>query len=419
MQTSANKRKIFNDPVHGFISLPFNLVFDFIEHPYFQRLRRIKQLGLTHMVYPGGLHTRFHHALGAMHLMCEALDTLKYKGQDISEEEYEGAVVAILLHDIGHGPFSHALESSIVNGIHHETLSQLFMARLNDEFNGQLSVGIDIFQDKYPRKFLHQLVSSQLDMDRLDYLSRDSFYSGVSEGVISAKRIIKMLTVADDQLVVEEKGIYSIEKFIVARRLMYWQVYLHKTVVAAEFLLVNALKRAKYLAQQGKILFASPALHRFLYNEFELKHFEQDTSLLNDFALLDDDDIMGAVKVWQFHEDRVLADLCSRMVNRKLFKIIIQDEPFPISTVANFTAHIAQVGNMSEYDASYYLISSLLENAAYSQKNDNIKLLYKNGEMIDVADAADNLNITALSTPVKKYFLSFPKEYSDWFKRQV
>jgi HD superfamily phosphohydrolase len=408
----TNKRKIFNDPVHGFITVPSGLVFDIIEHPWFQRLRRIKQLGLSHMVYPGVLHTRFHHVLGAMHLMVEALDTLRSKGQHITDAEYEGAVLAILLHDIGHGPFSHALENSIVKEIHHETLSAMFMKRLNKEFGGALDTGIAIFKGDYHKKFLHQLVSSQLDMDRLDYLSRDSFYSGVSEGVISAKRIIKMLAVAEDQLVVEEKGIYSIEKFIVARRLMYWQVYLHKTVVSAEFLMVNILRRAKHLANEGVELFASPAFRLFLYNEFGKKDFKEDSTLLEQFALLDDDDVMSAVKVWQFHEDRILADLCARMVNRKLFRVIIREKKFSEKHLDELQETIAAAYGISKTDASFYTVNSILENSAYSQKDDKIKLLMKGGELTDVARASDNLNITALSKPVKKYFLCFPKEFT-------
>lgn len=406
----GNKRKIFNDPVHGFITLPFPLVFDIVEHPYFQRLRRIKQLGLTHMVYPGGLHTRFHHALGAMHLMCEALEVLRSKGHEITEEEQKGVILAILLHDIGHGPFSHALENTIVSGIHHETLSEMFMDKLNEEFNGELTTGIEIFKNKYPKKFLHHLVSSQLDMDRLDYLSRDSFYTGVSEGVISAERIIKMLNVVNDELVVEEKGIYSIEKFIVARRLMYWQVYLHKTVVSAEFLLVNILKRAKFLAKQGKDLFAAPALRRFLYNDLGVNDFEADPTLLQDFAQLDDFDIMGAVKVWQFDEDKTLSELCKRMVNRKLFKIIIDKAPFDQNELIKLKSKIAADYGISYDDADYFIVNELLQNSAYSQKADKIKLQMKDGTLTDIAEASDNLNITALSQPVKKYFLCFPKE---------
>lgn len=408
----ANKRKIFNDPVHGFITLPFNLVFDIVEHPLFQRLRRIKQLGLTHMVYPGGLHTRFHHALGAMHLMTEALEVLKSKGLEISQEEYEGAVLAILLHDIGHGPFSHALENTIVTGVHHETLSEMFMDQLNTEFNGALSTGIAIFKNKYHKKFLHHLVSSQLDMDRLDYLSRDSFYTGVSEGVVSADRIIKMLNVVDDELVVEEKGIYSIEKFIVARRLMYWQVYLHKTVVSAEFLLVNILKRAKLLAQQGKEVFAAPALKRFLYNDYGPQDFAADPTLLQDFAQLDDFDILGAVKVWQASEDRTLALLCQRMINRRLFRIVIDKAPFDENELIKLKSRIAKDLEISYDDADYFIVNELLQNSAYSQKADKIRLLMKNGSLVDIAEASDNLNITALSQPVKKYFLCYPKEYS-------
>jgi len=323
----TNKKKIFNDPVYGFISVPYELILDIIDHPYFQRLRRIKQLGLSHLVYPGALHTRFHHVLGCTNLMQQAIETLQSKGHEITEEEAKGVTLAILLHDIGHGPYSHALEHSIAKGVHHEELSLIFMQKLNEEFNGQLATAIEIFTNRYPKKFLHQLVSSQLDMDRLDYLKRDSFYTGVSEGVVSNQRIIKMLDIVNDELVIQEKGIYSIEKFIVARRLMYWQVYLHKTVISAEFLLVKVLERAKELANKNIELFCSPAFHLFLYNDITKEEFNK-IEVLEAFSKLDDYDILGAIKVWTNHEDKILALLSTMITDRKLLKVAIQKEAF-------------------------------------------------------------------------------------------
>ncbi len=409
----ANKKKIFNDPVHGFINSPFSLVFDIVEHKYFQRLRRIKQLGMSHLVYPGALHTRFHHVLGAMYLMNEALNVLSDKGVAITIEEKKAAILAILLHDIGHGPFSHALEHSIVNGVHHEELSLLFMERLNKEFDGELSLAIEVFKGSYPKRFLHQLVSSQLDMDRLDYLSRDSFYTGVSEGVISAKRLIKMLSVKDDELVVEEKGIYSVEKFIVARRLMYWQVYLHKTVVSAEFLMVKILKRAKELARAGQQLFATPALQRFLYQPTRMEDFVTNSEVLETFSQLDDFDIMCAVKVWQQSDDAVLSHLCQRMVNRKLFKIRIFNQAVSNTHLKELREKCVQQLPFTKDHEDLFVFSEMLENSAYSEGKNNIKMLMKSGELVDAGKAADNLNLSALSTPVKKYFLCFPSELTE------
>ena len=323
-----NKKKIFNDPVYGFVSVPYEIIFDLIEHPYFQRLRNIKQLGLTHLVYPGALHTRFHHALGAMHLMSIALETLKNKGVKITEEESKAVTIAILLHDIGHGPFSHALESCIVPSIHHEDLSILLMKRLNIEFKGALTLAIEIFENKYDKKFLHQLVSGQLDMDRMDYLNRDSFYTGVSEGVIGFDRILKMICVIDDQLVIEEKGIYSIEKFLIARRLMYWQVYYHKTVISAEQLLVKVLRRAKEISVQGKVLFATPSFSFLLKNNPSADDFKGDERYLDAFANIDDHDIYSAIKVWTNDEDVILSKLCTELINRRLYSIEIQNEKY-------------------------------------------------------------------------------------------
>jgi len=403
-----NKKKIINDPVYGFISLPKDIIFDLIEHPFYQRLRRIKQLGMSHLVYPGALHTRFHHALGATHLMTKAIVTLRYKGIEITEEEETGVLIAILLHDIGHGPFSHTLERDIVKNVSHEEISLLFMKRLSKEFNGKLDLAIAIFEDKYPKPFLHQLVSSQLDMDRMDYLNRDSFYTGVSEGVIGSDRIIAMLDVGDNQLVVEQKGVYSIEKFLVARRLMYWQVYMHKTVVASEVMLTYILRRAKTLVQSGKEIFASPPFKLFLERDISLSDFEKEETLLNQFALLDDFDIMGAVKVWQFNEDKVLSLLATQLVNRKLFKIEISNEAFTEERIQYETDLVKNNFNLTQEDANYFVHTDVLRNNAYNEQREIINLLMKDGSVKDVSQAADNLNIHALSEPVEKYFLCYP-----------
>jgi uncharacterized protein len=405
----ANKLKIFNDPVYGFVHIPFEIIYDLIEHPYFQRLRRIKQLGMTHLVYPGALHTRFHHALGAMHLMGQAIEIIRAKGHDITDEEAEAVTVAILLHDIGHGPFSHALEHSIVDGITHEDISALFMDRLNKEFDGRLTLALKIFRNNYEKKFLHQLVSSQLDVDRLDYLKRDSFFTGVSEGVISSDRIIKMFNVVDDKLVVESKAIYSIEKFIIARRLMYWQVYLHKTVLSAEHLLVKILKRAKELAEKQEELFCTPSLRMFLYNKFSLKDFLSDEKVLEKFARLDDFDIFTSIKVWVDHPDKILSALCRNMVNRHLLKIELQKNPFTEEYIATRKREcIAKMG-LAEKEAEYFVFTGSISNNAYNPKSDHINILYKDGSIVDIAKAADQLNIDALSTPVEKHFICYPK----------
>lgn len=408
------KRKIFNDPVYGFVSVPNELAFQLINHPWFQRLRRIRQLGLTNLVYPGALHTRFHHAMGAMHLMGEAIEVLRSKGVHISREEGEGVTVAILLHDIGHGPFSHSLESSIVHNITHEDVSSIFMDRLNQEFKGRLDLAIKIFNNKYHKTFLHQLVSSQLDMDRLDYLLRDSFFTGVSEGIVSSDRIVKMLNVVDDQLVVEDKGIYSIEKFIVARRLMYWQVYLHKTVLCAEHLLVNILRRAKELSEEGEDLFAPPALKMFLQNRFSKSHFLKKKEVLEAFAKLDDYDIMTSMKVWCDHEDKVLSWLCNCMVNRRLYAVELQNKPFAGSYVEKLQNKAKKQLKLSKHDLDYFVFTGAVQNSAYSSENVNnnirINILFKDGTVRDIAEAADLLNISVLAHPVKKYFLCYPKE---------
>jgi HD superfamily phosphohydrolase len=405
-----NKKKIINDPVYGFISIPTELIFDLIEHPYFQRLRYIKQVGMTHLVYPGALHTRFHHALGAMHLMGLAIETLRNKGQEISPEEEEAVTIAILLHDIGHGPFSHALEESIVENISHEDISTMIMQRLNLQFNGRLSMAINIFEGNYPHQFLHQLVSSQLDMDRMDYLNRDSFFTGVSEGVISSDRIIKMLNVVDDQVVVEEKGIYSIEKFLIARRLMYWQVYLHKTVIAAEQTLVKILKRSRELAVRGEEVFTTPALSKFLKKPVSRDAFMNEDHCLETFASLDDTDIMAAVKVWAMHDDFVLSKLCKDLIHRDLYKVDITNEPPDKAFISKLTKSAVEKYNISEHEASYFVFEDTIHNKAYKPGDGNIWILMKDGSIKDITAASDNSNLEALAKTVKKHILCYKKE---------
>ncbi|WP_289053086.1 HD domain-containing protein [Carboxylicivirga marina] len=408
-----NKRKIINDPVHGFIKVPYDLLYDLTEHPYFQRLRRIKQLGLTHLVYPGAMHTRFQHALGAMHLMSSAVETLQSKGHEISEEESIAVHAAILLHDIGHGPFSHVLEHSLVE-VSHEAISQIMMQHLNEEFNGQLSMAIEIFNGTYPKGFLHQLVSSQLDMDRLDYLKRDSFFSGVSEGVIGSDRIIKMLNVVDDKLVIESKGIYSIEKFLVARRLMYWQVYLHKTALAAEQMLVHLLKRAKKLIEKGEELFVPPHLRFFIEQKLDLESFHNDKEVLYNFTLLDDDDIMCSIKAWTKHEDVILSVLANGFVNRKLWRIKISDRPFRTEDIKAIKEAVKEAYGLKSTKASKYLVfADTITNNAYSIKDDKIEILYNNNELKDIAKASDMLNLSVLGKTVRKHYVCYPKSIED------
>lgn len=410
METNKyNKKKIFNDPIYGFISLPFNILFDIIEHPYFQRLRRIKQLGLTHLVYPGALHTRFHHALGAMHLTLKAIEVLKSKGYKITKKECKSTLIAILLHDIGHGPFSHALEYSIVKNVTHEDISSFFMQQLNKEFKGKLSLAIEIFENRHPKAFLHQLVSSQLDMDRMDYLKRDSFFTGVSEGVINSDRIISMLAVKDGNLVVEAKGIYSIEKFIIARRLMYWQVYLHKTVISAENLVVNILKRAKHLATKGEELFCTDSLHFFLYAEHDKNSFENNTEVLNRFAELDDFDITASIKAWKTHQDVILSTLCEALLNRNLYQINLKRNAFTAKELETARKNFGEKSNLSSDDLEYFVFSDSITNNAYSPLKDKINLQFKDGSIKDIAKASDQLNIRVLSEEVKKHFLCIPK----------
>ena len=403
-----NKKKIFNDPVYGFISIPKEIIFDVIGHPYFQRLRRIGQLGLTHLVYPGALHTRFHHVLGAMHLMTKAVSTIRRKGHEITEDEEEAVLLAILLHDIGHGPFSHALEHDIASGISHEEISLFFMEKLSAEFDGKLDLAIQIFKDEYSKPYLHQLVSSQLDMDRMDYLNRDSFYTGVNEGKIGSDRIIEMIDIKDGNLVLEEKGIYSIEKFIVSRRLMYWQVYMHKTVVAGEYMLIHILRRAKELVQNGEELFGSPALLYFMKNNASKEDFIQNPEVLDTFAQLDDFDILCAIKVWQQNDDFVLSTLSKKLINRELFKIKISKTPFSLEEINSLRERIQKKYNLSEHEISFFVYADVLRNNAYNEDKENINLLMKDGSIIDLVDASDNLNISALTKPVEKYFLSYP-----------
>ncbi len=404
-----NKRKIFNDPVHGFITIPHELIFDIIEHPYFQRLRRIKQLGLSDYVYPGAIHTRFHHALGAFHLMRKALSILKIKGIKISEEEELAAEIAILLHDIGHGPFSHTLEHSLIAGVHHESLSKIYMKKLNEHFKGKLSLAIQIFEGSYKKKFLHQLVSSQLDVDRLDYLTRDAFFTGVNEGAISYERIIEMMNVRNDELVVEQKGIYSIESFIIARRLMYWQVYLHKTVLCVEQMMVKAIERAKYLIAKGEKLDASPALSYFLHNKVKLKDFEKDVKVLNYYSQLDDVDIFASFKYWQYSSDKVLRILCEAILERKLFKIEIGNKAFSYKKIKDLNERAMKKFKVSEEEAGYLVFSDSTSNHAYNTTENRINIMLGKNEVIDIAQASDQLNISVLSVPVTKYYVFYPK----------
>ena len=401
-----NKLKILNDPIYGFIQIPNSLIFDIIEHPYFQRLRRIMQMGFSNLVYPGANHTRFHHAIGCMHLMQKSIRVLRFKQVVISSEEENALCMAILLHDIGHGAFSHALESSIVSGISHEEISLKFMKKLNKEFNGELSLAIEIFAGKSPRKFLGQLISSQLDIDRLDYLKRDSFYTGVTEGNISSDRLIAMMNVKDDALVIEQKGIYSVEKFLIARRLMYWQVYLHKTGIVAENILVNVLKRAKELALNGAELYCSSALNHFLYQQVSATNFTEET--LEMFSKLDDYDVLSAIKEWVNHEDKVLSLLSKMIVDRKLLKIEIQHEAFESKYVNKKREKAIKKLNISDKEVGFFVFHQEISNQAYDLKTP-IYILNKKGKLKDISKASDQLNLQALTIPVVKHFICYPK----------
>ncbi len=404
---ASNKLKIFNDPIYGFITIPHVLIFDLIAHPYFQRLRRISQMGLSYLVYPGAHHTRFHHALGSMYLMTKALQVLRFKGVTITKEEEEGLLCAILLHDIGHGPFSHAMENSIVEGIHHEHISLLFMKELNERFNGSLTVALEIFQGKHPKKFLNQLVSGQLDMDRLDYLKRDSFYTGVAEGNVNSERLLTMLNVVDNQLVVEEKGIYSIEKFLLARRFMYWQVYLHKTGIVAEQLLIRILQRAKSLIKRGIKLECSEAFSFFLNTKIDTSNF--DKKVLELFSQIDDVDILAAIKKWQSSADIVLSKLCQMVINRSLLKIKIKDKPITQNQISKRHEKFKSLYQLSDEEMSYFVFTGTIENKAYDSNKQNIFVLKKNGKLVDVAKASDHLNLKMLSKTVTKYYICYPK----------
>lgn len=407
-EKKTNKLKILNDPIYGFITIPNVLIYNLIEHPYFQRLRRISQMGLSYLVYPGAHHTRFHHAIGSVHLMQKAVRILKFKGVQISEEEATAVYIAILLHDIGHGPFSHALEGQFIKGISHENISLLFMEALNDEFKGQLSLAIEIFKGNYHRKFLHQLISSQLDMDRLDYLKRDSFYTGVAEGTINSERLITMLDVKNDNLVVEEKGIYSVESFIVSRRIMYWQVYLHKTALVAEKLLEKILKRAKELSLLGIELPATKTLSIFLKQPINEDNFTIEN--LKKFSKLDDYDILAAIKDWISNDDKILSKLSKSLINRRLPKVVLQNEPFTENQLLTIKQQVKEKLQYSDEELDYFVYHGEICNQAYDSTKNNIQIIYKNGSLKDVTEASDHLNIQALSNPVYKYYICYPKK---------
>lgn len=405
-----NKHKIINDPVYGFISIDSDLVFDLIQHPAFQRLRRIRQLGVAEFVYPGAIHTRFQHALGAMYLMGRVLESFRSKGIDISAQEFVSAQVAVLLHDIGHGPFSHTLEETLLHHVKHESISYQLMRKLDRDFNGALTVALKMFQNAYPRKFFHQLVSSQLDIDRLDYLRRDCFFTGVIEGSIGVDRIISMLTVHDDQVVVEEKGIYSIEHFLNARRLMYWQVYLHKTSVSAERMMVNIIRRAQYLSQSGNDLPCSNALNTFLVHNHTIEDFNQKPSVLDAYSQLDDHDVWGAVKMWKDNDDAILSQLCNMLLERNLFQIQIGGTIK--QNVEKVRKAVAAKYKTLRNDTSYFYSLGTLTNEAYVMEGQPIKVLMRTGKVIDIAQASDLPNITAIGKIVKKDYLCWPKNVS-------
>ncbi len=406
--SQINKLKIFNDPIYGFITIPNALIYDLIQHPYFQRLRRISQMGLSYLVYPGANHTRFHHALGCMHLMQKAVDVLRFKGVSISEEEENALYIAILLHDIGHGPFSHAMEKSIVEDVHHEAISLLFMNQLNGEFNEQLSLAIQVFKGEYHRKFMLQLISSQLDMDRMDYLKRDSFYSGVAEGNVNSERLIQMMNVVDDVLVIEEKGIYSVEKFLMSRRLMYWQAYLHKTSLVAELILTKVLKRAKELTLKGVQLPCSEALLFFMQNRIALENFDANT--LDLFSQLDDFDIISALKSWQRQDDFILSSLSKMIINRDLPKIKVVTDKVLLDEMLPLQERFASKNSISISDTNYFIFKGKIKNQAYSKEAEPIRILKKDKTIEDVVEASDQLNLKSLSKLVTKYYICFPKQ---------
>ncbi len=401
-----SKRKIINDPVFGFINIPNDFIYDLIQHPYLQRLNRIKQLGLAPYVYPGAQHTRFHHSLGAMHLMDEALINLRQKGNAINNTEYNGSLAAILMHDLGHGPFSHALEHTIVNNISHEDISHIMMKRINEEKDGLLDTAISIFEGNYQKKFLHQLVSGQLDVDRLDYLRRDSFFTGVIEGNIGSERIIKMMDVRNDQLVVESKGIYSIENFLMSRRLMYWQVYLHKTVIAAEKMLINTLRRAKYLSMNGDNLFSPPSLTYFLKNDIQISHFENEEAV-NHFINLDDNDIWTSLKVWCVHPDKVFSMLSRGLIHRHLFKIKLSTSLPTKDTYQEYIDLFRKMYHLSENEAEYLISTDKVETNMYTLDDESIDILYSDNRIEDISTASDMFNIELLAKKVEKYYFAY------------
>ena len=403
---ASNSSRLFNDPIYGFISIPTGIIFDLIEHPYFQRLRRIKQLGLTNLVYSGANHDRFQHALGSMHLMQQAIKTIRDKGNDISAQEEEGVLIAILLHDIGHGPFSHALEHSIVAGVHHEQISLLFMQRLNEQYDGKLDLAIAIFKNEHSKKFLHQLVSSQLDMDRLDYIKRDSYFSGVEDGEIGSERIIKTLNIKNDQLVVEAKGIYSVENYLVARMSMYWQVYLHKTVLSAEFTLMNILKRAKELAANGANVSVNINFDKFISNSYYQNDFEN-LEILDCFSKLDDVDIMSAIKIWRNHSDLILSRLCNMMLNRQLLKVDIRNSSFSTDELDAKKNAILEKNTLTKEQLNYFVFTDSIKNATYDFKQDGINILHKDGSVREISETADLLNSTGLNGHVEKHYLCY------------
>ena len=402
-----NKLKILNDPIYGFITIPNSLIFDLIQHKYFQRLRRITQMGMSYLVYPGAHHTRFHHAIGCVHLMQQVVNILRFKDVSISKDEEEALYIAILLHDIGHGPFSHAMEHSIVSGVSHEQISLLFMEALNKEFNGSLTLAIKIFKGEYHREFMLQLISGQLDVDRADYLKRDSFYTGVAEGNVNSERLITMFNVVNDSLVIEEKGVYSVEKFIVARRLMYWQVYLHKTSLVAEQLLIRVLKRAKQLTNKGVKLRASDALSYFLDHKIAINNF--DASTLGLFAQLDDFDIVSAMKAWINHDDFVLSNLCKMIINRDLLKIKVKNKKIKKQQLESHIVAFMAQHNITKLEADYFVFKGEISNQAYDIETQNINILHKTGKIEDIVKASDQLNLKALSKPVTKYYMCYPK----------
>ena len=403
----ANKRKIINDPVFGFISIPNELIYDVLQHPYVQRLNRIRQLGLSYVVYPGAQHSRFLHSIGAMHLMSDAIASLRQKGITITDEEANGAMIAILLHDLGHAPFSHVMEHTLIEGITHEDVSLIMMEQINREMNGALDTAIAIFRNKYPKHFLHQLISSQFDMDRMDYLCRDSFFTGVTEGSVASARLIKMLNVVDDRLVIEAKGIYSVEKFLIARRLMYWQVYLHKTSVAAEQLLIKILERAKQLAREGVELFCPPALHYFLYQHMTGDAFAQDSYALQQYAMLDDSDILSAIKAWQVHPDTTLRMLAEAFVNRRLFKGRLLQQPLNAQERDELKDRYATRFGISASEAEFFFVEHISTSNTYSEKDDSIDILYNDGTVRNIAEASDMLNLQTLTYKPQKLYLFY------------